>query len=114
MLGKHRHPALRLASKVAVGVAGTVITAVGLLLVPLPGPGWLIVFGGLALLATEFSWAARVLSFARHRVAAGTAWLRRRSAAMKAGLTAAGVLLVAAALLLVDLLLGLPAWVPLL
>ena len=32
-------------------VWGAGIAAFGLLLVPLPGPGWLIVFGGLAILA---------------------------------------------------------------
>jgi uncharacterized protein (TIGR02611 family) len=34
-------------------------------LIPYPGPGWLVVFAGLALLATEFERAQRVLTFAR-------------------------------------------------
>ena len=55
---------------VAIGGFGTVI--IGLILVPLPGPGWLIVFGGLALLATEFVWAERLLTFAKERVGAAT------------------------------------------
>src|SRR5918993_3215964 len=37
-------PALRRAYRVIVGVLGGAIAIVGLLLVPLPGPGWLIVF----------------------------------------------------------------------
>lgn len=40
--------------KPLVGMIGTTFIILGLLLVPLPGPGWLIVFGGLAVLATEF------------------------------------------------------------
>jgi uncharacterized protein (TIGR02611 family) len=39
---------------------GTFIVVVGLILVPLPGPGWAIVFAGLALLATEFAVAERM------------------------------------------------------
>ena len=34
----------------------------GSILVPLPGPGWLIVFAGLAILATEYVWAQRLLT----------------------------------------------------
>lgn len=46
--------------KLFVGVVGTVVTVVGIVLIPLPGPGWLIVFAGLALLASEFAVAARL------------------------------------------------------
>jgi uncharacterized protein (TIGR02611 family) len=51
----------------------------GLVLVPLPGPGWLIVFAGLAVLATEFAWAARTLRFARGTLASWSQWLLRQS-----------------------------------
>jgi uncharacterized protein (TIGR02611 family) len=37
-------------------------------LVPLPGPGWLIVFAGLAILATEYVWAQRLLNYAKTKV----------------------------------------------
>lgn len=43
--------------KAVVLSIGVVIVVVGLIMVPLPGPGWLVVFGGLAILATEFTWA---------------------------------------------------------
>ena len=33
----------------------------------IPGPGWAIVFVGLAILATEFDWARRLLAYARER-----------------------------------------------
>ncbi len=32
----------------------------GLVMVPYPGPGWLVVFAGFAILATEFDWAHRL------------------------------------------------------
>lgn len=54
--------------RIAVTIAGFTVTIVGLLLVPLPGPGWAIVFGGLAILATEYVWARRLLLFAKSTV----------------------------------------------
>ncbi len=57
----------RAARKVAVGFAGAVVIAVGIVLIPLPGPGWLIVFSGMAILATEFPAARRTLDRAKTR-----------------------------------------------
>jgi uncharacterized protein (TIGR02611 family) len=67
-----------LAYRIAVGVVGTAVLATGVITIPYPGPGWLIVFAGLAILGTEFYWAQRVLLFLRHRYDAWTAWLRRQ------------------------------------
>jgi uncharacterized protein (TIGR02611 family) len=68
----------RLTLKIIVGVVGAALVIGGLLLVPLPGPGWLIVFAGLAVLATEFAWAHRLLEFAKRTVSAWTDWLKRQ------------------------------------
>ena len=38
------------------------VVAVGIALIPLPGPGWLIVIAGLAIWAVEFHWARRLLA----------------------------------------------------
>ncbi len=54
-----------------------VVVAVGIALVPYPGPGWLIVFFGLAILATEFEWAHRLLKWAKARYEAFEAWFKR-------------------------------------
>jgi len=72
------------------------VAVVGLALVPLPGPGWLVVFLGLGLLATEFAWARRLLSFARHKVTAFSHWFAARTRVLRGLLTLALVLLVAA------------------
>ena len=58
----------RNAKRVAVTIAGFTVVIVGLILVPLPGPGWLIVFAGLAILATEYVWAQRLLNYAKTKV----------------------------------------------
>jgi uncharacterized protein (TIGR02611 family) len=51
--------------KTAVGTAGAVTVATGIVLLPLPGPGTLIIIGGLALLSREFPAAARLLDRAK-------------------------------------------------
>ena len=51
----------------------------GLIMVPFPGPGWLVVFAGLAVLATEFHWANILLAFAKRVVTAATDWLKRQN-----------------------------------
>jgi len=58
----HSHLILR----IVVGVVGLIIVVVGLIMVPFPGPGWLVVFLGLAVWATEFVWAQRLLHRGRH------------------------------------------------
>jgi uncharacterized protein (TIGR02611 family) len=78
-----RNPALALAYRIGVGVVGTLIVVLGLALVPLPGPGWLIVFVGLGILATEFAWAERVLDFARRTLKSWLRWLGRQHLAVR-------------------------------
>jgi uncharacterized protein (TIGR02611 family) len=72
-------PAGRLTLKIVVGVLGTAIIVTGLIMVPFPGPGWLVVFAGLAVLATEFAWASRLLQIAKEKVMAATDWLKRQN-----------------------------------
>ena len=47
--------------RVLVGVVGGVVTLVGVVALVAPGPGWLIIFAGLGILATEFAWAGEVM-----------------------------------------------------
>jgi len=46
--------------KTWIAVVGIIVILIGIPLIPLIGPGWLIVFTGLAILATEFAWADRL------------------------------------------------------
>ena len=43
-------------------MVGLLVLGVGILAIPYPGPGWAIVFIGLAILATEFEWARKLLA----------------------------------------------------
>jgi uncharacterized protein (TIGR02611 family) len=74
----------RLTVKIAIGVIGVSVILVGIVLLPLPGPGWVIIFAGLGLLAIEFAWARRLLRYARRQVGRWTAWLRRQPLLVRA------------------------------
>ncbi|MEU5691969.1 TIGR02611 family protein [Actinosynnema sp. NPDC020468] len=74
----------RLALKIGVGVVGGLVLVAGILMIPYPGPGWLVVFTGLAILATEFTWAERVLKFAKGYYDKWVAWLKRQNLLVKA------------------------------
>ncbi len=54
--------------KVGVAVAGMVVILIGIPMIPLIGPGWLVVFTGLAILASEFEWAGRLRDRIRDRI----------------------------------------------
>ena len=70
---------MRRTYRVGVAILGGVVLAAGALMIPYPGPGWFVVFAGLAILSTEFEWARRVLHFARAKYDAWTHWLGRQS-----------------------------------
>ncbi|MCB0933280.1 MAG: TIGR02611 family protein [Mycobacterium sp.] len=80
--------------RVLVAVVGLTVLLVGVAAIPYPGPGWAIVFLGLAILATEFYWARRTLTYTRARYDTAMGWFRSQPAwaqAMGAVLTAAVV-----------------------
>jgi uncharacterized protein (TIGR02611 family) len=91
-------PAGRITWRIAVTVLGVAIIVAGIVLLPLPGPGWLIIFAGLGLLATEYEWAARLLRFARAKVSAWTDWVATRSRPVQALIGLAGLVILAGAL----------------
>jgi uncharacterized protein (TIGR02611 family) len=68
-------PGGRLTWRIAITVVGVAVVIGGIILLPLPGPGWLVIFAGLGILATEYQWAARLLRWARERVRRWTRWI---------------------------------------
>jgi uncharacterized protein (TIGR02611 family) len=81
--------------RVLIGTVGGVIVLFGLLLIPLPGPGWALVFVGLAVWATEFRWAQRLLRYAREVLRRWTAWAKRQSLPVRLLMGLAGLLVLA-------------------
>ena len=56
-----KHAWLDLTYRVVVGLIGATVVVIGFILIPLPGPGWLIVAVGVFMLALEFDRAERLL-----------------------------------------------------
>ncbi|MER5196521.1 TIGR02611 family protein [Streptomyces sp. NPDC002755] len=59
---------LHLSWQVGVFVIGLAVVAAGIVMLPLPGPGWVVIFGGMAIWATEFVWAQLVLRWTKRKV----------------------------------------------
>ncbi len=76
--GLRERPLADFVYRVGVAVVGLTVLLVGIAAIPYPGPGWAIVFLGLAILASEFYWAQRTLSFTRDRYNTAMGWLRRQ------------------------------------
>jgi uncharacterized protein (TIGR02611 family) len=81
--------------RVGIAVIGFLIVAGGLLLIPLPGPGWAIVFLGLAVWATEFVWAQRLLRFGRKVLKDWTGWAKRQPLLVRVLMGLVGLLVLA-------------------
>ena len=63
-----RHPVLRLVHKVLVSFLGGVIVLAGVVMLVTPGPGWLAIFLGLGILATEYPIVHRFNQWAKSKV----------------------------------------------
>ncbi|WP_431041274.1 TIGR02611 family protein [Streptomyces sp. P1-3] len=63
-----RSRALHLSWQVGVFVVGLAVVVVGIIMLPLPGPGWVVIFGGMAIWATEFVWAQLALRWTKRKV----------------------------------------------
>jgi uncharacterized protein (TIGR02611 family) len=73
----------RSAKRIVVLVLGAALVAAGLAMLVLPGPGIVVVVLGLAVLATEFVWAERMLDVAKTQATrakdkATSSWRNRR------------------------------------
>jgi uncharacterized protein (TIGR02611 family) len=76
-----------------VAGAGGIVVLLGLMLIPLPGPGGLIVLSGIGIWAVEFHWARRLQGYARGQAQRSWRWLTRRPWPLRlavAGVGAAG------------------------
>lgn len=78
--GIRSRPAADRAYRTAVGVTGGATVALGVALMPLPGPGTLVALGGLAMLGSEFEGARKVNEKATAAAKAAAAKLAERRA----------------------------------
>jgi len=98
--------------KWVVGIVGAIVTIGGLVAVPAPGPGWLIVFIGIGILASEFVWAQRLLAWGKARLGDWNDWLAPKPIWFKGLVGLATVVLVLAIFYGLFLLSGVPTFFP--
>jgi uncharacterized protein (TIGR02611 family) len=106
------NPHSHLIYRIVVGMIGLAIVALGLVMVPFPGPGWLVVFLGLAVWSSEFEWAQRLLRVARRTLRAWTEWLKPQSWWIKCLVLLVTIAAVAAIFWLLFLISGVPRYLP--
>jgi uncharacterized protein (TIGR02611 family) len=105
-------PTTRRLYRLVVGVVGAAIVVLGIVLLPAPGPGWAVIFVGLAVLASEFEWAQRLLDFAKRHVHRWTTWLTRQSVVVRALVGLAVLALVLGIFWTYFAVVGVPGWLP--
>lgn len=77
----------RNSKRVAVTIAGFVVVLAGVAMLVLPGPGLLVIIAGLAILATEYVWAQRLLRIAKERATQAKDMILRKKPEESAGET---------------------------
>ena len=88
----HDHPSIvwvkavgrfigRNGKRVGITIAGFAVILAGIALLVLPGPGWLLIFAGLAILSTEYVWARRLLVKAKTKAEQAKDVVLRKKAA---------------------------------
>lgn len=81
---KYKNKLPKKTRRVLVGFLGWVVLLLGIVMIPYPGPGWVVVFIGLSILATEFDWARDLHDYARGKYDAWSRWLAAQPAYIKA------------------------------
>ena len=102
----------RLAYRIAVFFFGLLLVVGGLALVPLPGPGWVIVIFGLIVWASEFDRAESVLHWLRRQLYNWNDWLQRQRLWVKTAFALMTAALVGAFVYGVFWLYGVPPYLP--
>ena len=86
----------RLALRIGIGTLGALVVALGIVLIPFPGPGWAIVILGLAIWAVEFAWARHLLAFTKRHVQSWTRWVGRQTLPVRVLIGVLGLIFVSA------------------
>jgi uncharacterized protein (TIGR02611 family) len=106
------NPASARVYRIAVFVVGLVVVCGGLLLIPFPGPGWLIVIAGLAIWSTEFERAQRVLEFVKRHLRLWEEWVMRQNPIVKVLVGLVGIVFIATVLWVTFHFSGIPGFFP--
>lgn len=106
------NPASHRVYRSAVAVLGLVVVVIGLIAVPAPGPGWLIVFIGVSIWASEFEWAQRLLYWGKDRLRDWQHWLQSKPWWVSALVALGTAAIVACVFWAYFAWVGPPSWLP--
>ncbi|MFI8007195.1 TIGR02611 family protein [Streptomyces sp. NPDC086010] len=95
---------LHVSWQVGIFVVGLAVVGAGIVMLPLPGPGWLVIFGGMAIWATEFVWAQLVLRWTRRKVTEAA------QRALDPKVRRRNIVLTAVGLVIIAVLVGIYVW----
>lgn len=73
----------RFARRIVIGLVGATVLLAGIIMIVTPGPAFIVIPVGLAILGLEFAWARRWLQKVRERISAETSKRRTRNAALR-------------------------------
>ena len=75
----------RMAKRIAIGIVGGSVLLVGVCMIVLPGPAFVVIPAGLAILSVEFAWARIWLKKAKAKAEAMARTITNRNGANKNG-----------------------------
>ena len=81
----HANPVTGLITKIVVSIVGAAVVLAGIVLSGpgIPGPGFVVIILGLAILATEWEWADRLVKWARDKARAAAEKARNMDPAVR-------------------------------
>ncbi|MGW0471790.1 TIGR02611 family protein [Streptomyces coeruleorubidus] len=95
---------LHVSWQVGVFIIGLAVVVAGIIMLPLPGPGWVVIFGGMAIWATEFVWAQLVLRWTKRKVT------KAAQRALDPKVRRRNIILTSIGLVIVAVLVGIYVW----
>ncbi|MBT1018557.1 TIGR02611 family protein [Canibacter sp. lx-72] len=73
-----KFPRLLFLHKIFVFCVGSIVIFAGILMLALPGPGWLTILLGLAIMGTEFTWAQKTQAWLKTKLITALTKFRNR------------------------------------
>lgn len=88
--------------KTFITFIGFVVLIIGIIMIPYPGPGWLVVFAALGILSTEYDWAKRLLKYAKQKYDDWVKWVAKQKPHIQLSISMVTLLVTIATLWLIN------------
>ncbi len=74
----------KIVRQILVMLVGIPVIIVGIILLPLPGPGWVVILAGLYIISREFAWARKYIDFIEAKLRMIAKKIKEKQAELKA------------------------------